>query len=163
MAHEIPWSIIKSKSRSIFRGLDDFLIAAIIKTESSGDMYAIRYEPAFKYRKEVGRYSKLNNISEETESVLQSCSFGLMQVMGCVARECGFDDNLVKLIEPSINIEVGTKKIVQLFSKYKNLPDTISCYNRGSILLDKDGKYKNQNYVDKVLAAYEEFKSKRAQ
>jgi soluble lytic murein transglycosylase-like protein len=79
-------------------------------------------------------------------------SWGLMQIMGSVARQYGFKGNLSSLTEPEINIEIGCKHFV---SKYSVEPkDMISAYNAGSPKKTPEGLYVNQGYVDKVCAAW---------
>ena len=73
-------------------------------TESGADPHAIRYEPGWKYLYNTDKFAKKCRITEATESVLQSCSLGLMQDMGTVARELGHTENLVTLFYPQTGI-----------------------------------------------------------
>src|ERR1700684_3916974 len=57
---------------------------AVVEQESAWDAHAIRYEPGFR-----ARYVAPLNLPA-TEEVARSISWGLMQVMGQVAREHGF-------------------------------------------------------------------------
>ncbi len=71
--------------------LPENLILAIIDVESGGDPWAIRYEPAFYTRYIVGKPTKVfGPVSKETEQKARATSWGLMQIMGQVARERGF-------------------------------------------------------------------------
>lgn len=126
------------------------LVKAIIKTESDFVNYAVRYEPNYKWLYNPQDFYKLNNISLDTETILQKCSFGLMQIMGAVAREYGFKDNLLKLTIPEVGIEYGCKHLKKFITKYNNIPDAISAYNQGSPR-KKNGDYENAAYVAKVL------------
>ena len=82
--------------------LNSALVCAVIEEESSWDTYAIRYEPLF-HRRYV-RPLKLPS----TEEVARSTSWGLMQVMGQVAREHGFKGRfLSEICSPAVGIEVG--------------------------------------------------------
>jgi len=84
------------------RSLDFALVCAIVEQESSWDPHAIRYEPAFRTR----YVSPLG--LPATEEVARSISWGLMQVMGQVARENGFDGkSLAALCDPANGLEVG--------------------------------------------------------
>ena len=65
-------------------GLDPALVCALIEQESAWDAHAIRYEPGFR-----SRYVAPLALPA-TEEVARSISWGLMQVMGQVAREHGF-------------------------------------------------------------------------
>ncbi len=82
--------------------LDPALVCAVIDEESSWDPFAIRYEPEFRARYVV----KLN--LPATEEFARSCSWGLMQVMGQVAREHGFKgDSLAELCMPDVGLRFG--------------------------------------------------------
>lgn len=133
---------------------DKNLIFSIIMTESGANPLAIRYEYAWKYVYNEDLFSKRASITSATESVLQSCSLGLMQVMGTVARELGHLDNLLLLTEPSVGVYYGVKKLKQLLDKHKSLDDVISAYNMGTPRKDRDGSYINQKYVNKVKEFY---------
>lgn len=130
--------------------LNPILVLAIIKQESNGDRFAIRYERDFKFRDKTYLFARLANISPDTEDFLQSCSIGLMQVMGVVARELGHKKNLLELTDPEIGIEYGCKKLAQLSLKYQTLAQIIAAYNSGSPRI-KNGKFINQKYVDSVM------------
>jgi len=131
-------------------GVSPFLALAITEVESAGDPAAVRFEPGWKYHYKVEDFAKACRITAETEKVLQSCSFGLMQVMGTVARELGFSGNLVQLSDPYIGAKYGCLKLAKLFSLLKSTDDVIAAYNAGSPNRTPDGKYVNQQYVDKV-------------
>lgn len=96
--------------------IDPRYFACIIWQESRGNPYAYRFEPFFlkKYiadrpRKEIGGYWP-ETISEDSERVARSTSWGLVQIMGQVARERGFSGEcLTELIVPKINLEYGAK------------------------------------------------------
>lgn len=82
--------------------LNPALVCAVIEEESSWDTYAIRYEPLF-WR----RYVRCLNLSS-TEEVARSISWGLMQVMGQVAREHGFKGQfLSEICSPTTGVEIG--------------------------------------------------------
>src|SRR5208282_5595831 len=82
--------------------LDPALVCAVADQESSWNPYAIRYEPAFR-----SRYVAPLGLPP-TEEVARSVSWGLMQVMGQVAREHGFSGKfLTALCEPEAGLEIG--------------------------------------------------------
>lgn len=154
----IPWQYIDKYKESYNFELDRNLVAAIIFSESACNQYAIRFEPFFKQRYQPEYFANINGITEKTEYILQSCSFGYMQIMGCVAREIGFTDVLTKLFEPDLAIYYGCKKLGQIMFKYKNLQEAISVYNGGSlsyVLIGGKKILKNMSYVNKVLTVYE--------
>lgn len=141
--------IIKPIAESV--GVPWDLAAAIVTAESAGNTYAMRFEPNWHYWCAPQKYAQSNGISYNTEKQLQCFSFGLMQVMGSVARELGFDGPLVQLCEPSLGITYGCKKIKSCIDKYPVLEEAVSSYNQGSPLRDRFGRLINYNYVDKVL------------
>ena len=82
--------------------LDPALVCAIVEQESAWDPHAIRYEPAFRTR-----YVAPLGLPP-TEEVARSISWGLMQVMGQVAREHGFaGKSLAALCEPAAGLAIG--------------------------------------------------------
>jgi len=132
-------------------GLDKNLLTAIIQTESAGNPWAVRYEPNWKYffKPEVA-YLKAKT-SLDTERTLQACSWGLVQIMGSVARELGYTEELPKLCQEDVNILYGAKKLASLSKKHQG-NDLIASYNAGQPRIMSNGKYFNQAYVDKVNA-----------
>ena len=123
------------------------LVSAIIKVESSGDTNAIRYEDHYKwlYEPEAFRGHKA------TERIAQKTSWGLMQVMGAVARELGFKGRfLSELLKPELGIEYGCKQLKRQYKRYDNWQDAISAYNQGNNRKSDNGDYANQGYVDRV-------------
>ncbi|HTZ74701.1 MAG TPA: transglycosylase SLT domain-containing protein [Candidatus Aquilonibacter sp.] len=83
-------------------GLDQPLVCALIEEESSWNPFAIRYEPEFRVR----YVTKLN--LPPTEEFARSFSWGLMQVMGQVAREHGFEgSSLAELCTPDVGLKFG--------------------------------------------------------
>lgn len=92
--------------------LDPALVKAIIEQESGWNIYASRFEPSFYKRYVSKQYPSYN-----TESVARSTSFGLLQLMGEVARELSFSDiQLSDLFDPRINLKYGC---LHLASKLK--------------------------------------------
>jgi soluble lytic murein transglycosylase-like protein len=101
-----------ARIRAVQFGLEPALVCAVIEQESSWQPWAIRFEPGFreKYVEPLRRAHQLKTFgaSAETESVLRSCSFGLMQTMGQVAREEGLEIAfLSELCNPERGLEVG--------------------------------------------------------
>jgi soluble lytic murein transglycosylase-like protein len=139
-------------SQAKLLNLDSILVAAIVATESSFNPFAVRYEPNFKYRLMPYKYAEINGITETTENFLQSCSIGLMQTMGLIARENGFTKNLLELTIPENSLSIGCKKLASLFEKYKDENKVIVAYNAGSINPNLGNVYKNSVYLNKVLA-----------
>lgn len=129
------------------------LVRAIIEVESGGQFLAVRFEPDWRYLLRPELYAQRLRITTATETKLQQFSWGLMQLMGSVARELGFTGYLTQLCEPETNLHYGCKKLAALLAKYPDPTDAIAAYNAGSPRM-VNGKYDNQGYVDKVLAAW---------
>lgn len=131
------------------------LLGAIIQVESGGESHATRYEDHYKYLFKVNEHASDNGITVGTEIIHQKTSWGAAQVMGAVAREFGFDDHLPLLCGKQ-SLVYACKLIKRLASKYNQREDIIASYNAGSPIKTTDGKYKNQEYVDKVMRAFVE-------
>lgn len=101
------------------------ILAAMVFQESKGDACAIRYEPAF-FSNYVDGKSKTElsghwptSISNTTERIARATSWGLLQVMGQVAREEGFEgESLAELCRPAIGIEYGAKHLARHLKTY---------------------------------------------
>lgn len=127
-------------------GLDPALVCAVCHHESANwKQWAVRYEPGF-YTKYI---EKLAGISA-TEKTMRSTSFGLMQVMGQVARELGFaGDFLAELLDPVVGLEYGCKKLARCMSRANSdVMAALLLYNGGG----------DKAYPDKVLAHLEAYK-----
>ncbi len=124
------------------------LVKAICFVESSFNEYALRYEPGYKWL--VGSEEKLT----ATERMGQMCSWGLMQLMGGVAREYGYTGDFPRLCVPEVNLNFGMMHVQKFYRKYQNWPDTIASYNAGRPVRI-GAVYANQQYVDKVMTAWQ--------
>lgn len=138
------------KSSASRRSLPWELVYAICQVESSLNPSAIRHEP--RYRWLVGD----NETMSPTERQDQMTSWGLMQVMGAVARELGHTGPLSDLLDPPTGLFYGCLHLRRFRAKYDIWPDVIAAYNAGSPrrVAGQIGPYVNQSYVDKVLAAW---------
>ena len=126
--------------------VDEYLIYAIIKAESNFEQDAVSHRGAK----------------------------GLMQLMYStaedIAKRIGIELNEENILEPDININLGTKYISMLIQKYNNTNLALAAYNAGSGNVDKwikdgtikaDGSdienipYKETNtYVRKIMRDY---------
>lgn len=79
------------------------LVCAIVEQESAWNPWALRYEPAF-----FDRYVQSLKL-DPTESRARAFSWGLMQVMGQVAREHGFTGGLASLCDPAVGLDIGCR------------------------------------------------------
>ena len=138
------------KSSASRRSLPWELVYAICQVESSLNPSAIRHEP--RYRWLVGD----NETMSPAERQDQMTSWGLMQVMGAVARELGHTGPLSDLLDPPTGLFYGCLHLRRFRAKYDIWPDVIAAYNAGSPrrVAGQIGPYVNQSYVDKVLAAW---------
>lgn len=145
---------------SNFYKIPRHILLGVIKQESSGRARAMRFEPHFKYLTGVKEYATLLGWTAATEEALQKFSFGLMQIMLATARGHGFDGHPMNLLSPETNIAWGGLHLKRLFDKYQNWPDAIAAYNWGHPAKRFGGAgYKNQDYVDGVLAYAKEFET----
>lgn len=127
-------------------GLNAQVICAQITVESAWNIYATRYEPTWKWLVDTTLCAKKAQTSEATEKVLQSCSWGLMQVMGSVARELGYEGPIPKLCDPEMGITYGCKKLRACLTIHSNLPDALASYNAGN-----PNYQAGKNYAAKVM------------
>lgn len=132
--------------------IDPNLAVAIASVESAFDPLAVRFEPAWDYLISPSVYAASLNISQLTEETLQKMSWGCMQVMGSVARELGYDENLVNLTRPELGARYGCMKLKSLSVKYSQEENLISAYNAGTPG-KANGVYRNQRYVTTVSDA----------
>ena len=133
-------------------GLDPLLVEAIATTESGGDQWAYRYEPGYRWIYEY----KDRRVSADTELSGQKTSWGLMQIMGAVARERGFREPfLTRLLLPAESVEYGCRHLSHLVGRGFLGSDLVAAWNAGTPRKRADGTYENQQYVDKVSANLE--------
>ena len=107
-------------------GLDPYLVAAIVKQESSGRPEAIRFEPGSRLAVDVRTWAPCRPLAESevasarppagwhsvspcsiaTEWAAQRTSWGLMQVLGATARDIGFQGPFLSaLLDPAEGVE----------------------------------------------------------
>jgi len=123
--------------------LDPSLVCAIVEQESAWDTHAIRYEPFFRTR-----YVAPLGLPP-TEEVARSISWGLMQVMGQVAREHGFHGKfLSELCEAGAGLDVGcTVFATKLAAARGDVARALTLWNGGASddypaqVLARAGKY----------------------
>lgn len=112
-------------------GLDDSIVCAVCEQESGWNPWAYRYEDGF-YQHYV---SPLTGLSD-TERRGRAISWGLMQILGEVAREKGFANTfLASLCEPAVGLEWGCRKLKSCFDlKGGDVNAALLMYNGGSNL-----------------------------
>lgn len=149
-AQNLPWNLITKAAKEA--RINQLLLAAIVQTESAGNVYASRFESHYKWLVSPSIHAHNLGISFDTEVVHQKTSWGLCQLMGGLLRELGFGDHLPKACNPSLNLQYAAMHLAKLTAKYPNLRDAIASYNAGSPRKDETGQYENQGYVTKVIA-----------
>lgn len=137
-------------------GIDPDLVEAHVMTESSGNPQAVRFEPQF-----YDRYIRPLGLKDQKEAQGRATSFGLLQIMGQVARELGYQGAFSGLMDPSVGIEWGCKKLSKCYAKFANqgIDAGIAAYNSGTPRRNKDGSFVNQVYVDRVSGFLREIKA----
>jgi len=135
-----PTTEIAALVRSIAaaHGLDPALVCAVVEQESAWDSNAMRYEPAFR-----ARYVAPLDLPP-TEEIARSISWGLMQVMGQVAREHGFQRPFLSaLCDSSAGLTFGCIVLAaKLAAAGGNVPLGLALWNGGG----------NPDYAAQVLA-----------
>lgn len=119
-------------------------VLAVCMVESGCRPWAYRYEPHYKWL--VGEPANLT----PSERIGQMISWGLMQVMGGVAREHAFVGSFPELCDPQVGLKYGMLHLRKFWAKYQTWPETIVSYNAGHPV-KKEGQFVNQLYLDKVL------------
>ena len=115
-----------------------------------------RYEPGYRWL--VGDPASLT----PTERVGQMCSWGVMQVMGGVARGYGFLEPFPRLCEAIVGLNYGCKHLMHYYTQYQDWTTAIACYNAGSPRVNDQGQYINQSYVDSVTSLWKGFEATEA-
>ncbi|KKL21346.1 hypothetical protein LCGC14_2446400 [marine sediment metagenome] len=116
-------------------------------TESSLNQYAIRYEPKYRWL-----YPPDNKPQQgTTEWYAQKTSWGILQVMGAVARERGFDSKyLSELCDLRINIKLASGYLSDLRKRSDgSWGGALAAYN-GGLRGNRKPPFRRQEYVDKV-------------
>lgn len=164
------------------------LVLAITEIESSFQIAAFNPEPPYRYLWDIAKgtafraltadelvsevppddFCAPRGVPRDAEWWGQQASWGLMQMMGGVARELGYDGPwLTELVaDPMLAVDLGCRHLarkVKLFGQDDLVP-AIAAYNAGSpqLLADTAGRrvYRNQDYVNKGLAALTRWRAK---
>ena len=145
--------IALARAAAAYHELDPPLVCAVIEQESAWNPYAIRYEPAFR-----ARYVAPQGLPP-TEEIARSISWGLMQVMGQVAREHGFTAKFLSaLCDPALGLDIGCAVLAAKISSaarqsgqgiaVTEIARALQLWNGGS----------NPNYAAQVLARLPHYK-----
>lgn len=160
-------------------GLDADIVAGLIVVESSGSKWAWNPEPRYRYFWNVRtrapfRLLKKDELDSEAppgdfpclagdpdqEWWAQQASWGLMQIMGALARELGFDGKyLGQICEVPINLELGCKHLRGLLTWAKgDIEQALAAYNGGHSW-NRERPFRHQPYATKVLRARDALRS----
>src|SRR6202171_1934545 len=103
-----------ARRAAVAQSLDPALVCAGVEQESSWNPWAMRYEPLFFAKYVASLYT--NNKISASEAYARGFSWGLMQVMGQVARESVFDPLFLwTLCDPEQGLAVGCKVLRKKF------------------------------------------------
>jgi soluble lytic murein transglycosylase-like protein len=109
-----PQLVASARKAAAAQALDPALVCAVVEQESAWNTWAIRFEPAFFAKYVASLYT--NNKVTASEAYARGFSWGLMQVMGQVARETGFDAPfLAALCDPEQGLAIGCKVLRKKF------------------------------------------------
>lgn len=119
-----------------------------VLSESRGDPFALRYEPAYFDRYVRGRSPEI--VKAHAYGPLAACSFGLLQIMLETAYEIGFDGRPEQLFDPMVGLAWGAKYLKSLLDwADDDLMQALAAYNGG-----KSGNetrpFRNQIYANTV-------------
>jgi soluble lytic murein transglycosylase-like protein len=105
----VPLQLVALARRAAaVQSLDPALVCAVVEQESGWNPWAMRHEPLFFAKYVAPLYT--NNKVTASEAYARGFSWGLMQVMGQVAREAGFDPVfLSSLCDPDQGLAIGCK------------------------------------------------------
>jgi soluble lytic murein transglycosylase-like protein len=139
--------IVLAKQIAVDHGLDPVLVCAVVEQESGWLPSAIRYESAFFSKYIVPQYTA-NKITA-TEAHARAFSWGLMQLMGQVAREEGFAGHMVDLCQPAIGLDRGCVHLAKKLEEHGgDVTLGLLAWNGGS----------NQFYPQEVIARLERYR-----
>lgn len=157
-------------------GLRPAWVLGIVTVESGGEADAWNPEPRYRYLwdlragKPFRALTPEENVSEtppkdfaaprgidpDAEWWGQQASWGLMQVMGAVARELGYTGrHMPGLCRPEIGVRYGCRHLAALLRRHgSKLELAVAAYNAGSPRLEEP---RVRDYVNKVLLAIDEW------
>lgn len=155
--------------------LDAKLVKAQVQIESGGHPYAFNPEPVYRYLWDVVKKVPFRHVDamelaskippkdfpsltggKDHEWWGQQCSWGLMQIMGAVAREHGFDGlYLSELCDAAVNLDLGCRHLAGLLKwAHGNEEQALAAYNGGRAG-NNIPPFRNRPYALKVLTLKE--------
>jgi soluble lytic murein transglycosylase-like protein len=134
--------LVLARKAAAAQSLDPALVCAVVEQESAWNPWAMRYEPLFFAKYVASLYT--NNKISASEAYARGFSWGLMQVMGQVARETGFDALFLSaLCDPEQGLALGCKVL------RKKIDSMAGDTTRGLLAWNGGG---NPAYAAQVLA-----------
>lgn len=128
------------------------LVEAVVVVESGGNPWAVNYEPRYRYLWDVSKAAPFRPMTAaeqaseippsdfralagdaDQEWISQQTSWGLMQLMGALARELGFfGPYLSELCRVDLNLKLGCKHLSTLL-RWANGDEgkAVAAYNAG--------------------------------
>lgn len=165
-----PWVHVEHAAKK--HKLDRIMVAAICIAESRGNTNAYRAEfksvlgvltSIWRYHLDCKEWADRVGSSTISEYIGQATSWGLMQVMGTVAREYHFSGWLTELCKPSVGLEYGCTHLKAKIDRYGSVEAGIAAYNAGNVRKNPDGTYVNQKYVSRVISIWKQLKREQEQ
>ena len=137
------------------RGLDPVLVWAVVEQESSWRPDATRYEEHYRWLVVPAEGCGLPDGQAEIRG--QRTSWGLMQVMGAVARELGLSGPFEALLRPGLGLEYGCRYLArQLRVTDGDVRGALASYNSGRATSEA-----GLRYADQVLARVARLRQER--
>jgi hypothetical protein len=161
--------LIESNARRF--GVSADMVEAVVLVESSANPWAWNPEPHYRYLWNVRTHQPFRKLTDaerasevpptdfpflagdrDQEWWGQQASWGLMQVMGAVARENSFDDPyLTRLCAPEVNLAIGCRVLLGLLLwSDGDVKKALGGYNAGRGGWDSPA---GRAYATKVLSA----------
>lgn len=156
--------------------LDPAIVRALVQVESSGNPWSWNPEPRYRYFWDVRSNRPFRKVTalelanqvppadfhglagdDDNEWWAQQASWGLMQVMGAVARELGFTGPyLTALCDPRVGLRHGCLKLAtDLAWANGDIRAALAAYNGGRAGNAPGGALRNAGYAEKVLSRRE--------
>lgn len=155
--------------------IDPPLALALAEKESTFDRWAWNPEPRYRYLWDVHQNAPFRpltaeeNVSEvppadfpsyhgvprDAEWWGQQASWGMMQIMGAVARENGFvGRHFPQLCEPKVGLPLSFRHFSKYLARYHDVFRALEAYNGGPGAVGRNAKYATE-----VLARVGRFKT----
>lgn len=150
----MPYTEIIRSCANLYK-LDPLLVQAVVAKESSGNPYAWNPEPRYRYFWDIRKHRPFRTLTDHEVSMkfppldfpalagdsdqewwAQQASWGLLQVMGAVAREEGFSGPyLPALCDPGLGLDAGCRHLAkQLQWAQGDVAKALSAYNAGRVV-----------------------------